>query len=131
MAAFDAVNGKNQAKSGRRPNGQFKRGYSGNPTGEGAGRPKGISLTRILREVLEEEGEDAARERVRKWLAHADEGRAPFFQEIWNRIDGKVPDKVLTQEVTTIALEWGDIGDSEATDSDAAAAPEPGANRIR
>lgn len=122
MAAFDAVNGKNAGKRGR----PFRPGNPGGP-----GRPKGISLTRILREVLEEDGEEAARERVRKWLAHADEGKAPFFQEIWNRLDGKVPDKVLTQEVTTIELDWGDVGDSEATDSDAEPARESARNRIR
>lgn len=98
-------NGKGHSPEKRRKNGQF----AGQP---GPGRPKGaFSLSRLMREVLMEEGEEAARERIRKWLAHADEGRAPYMQEVLNRIDGKVPDRVHVSE-DVIRLELFDPEDS-------------------
>lgn len=122
MAAYDA----GPTKNGRKPDGKFAPGNPGGP-----GRPRGsgpqATFRRFWHETLSDKERDAF---ARNFFMKAMED--PAFARMWlDRIDGKVPDRVLTQEVTTIALEWGDIGESEATDSDAAAAPEPGANRIR
>jgi hypothetical protein len=89
----------------------FKPGQSGNPTG----RPKGIpSLTAILRreslkrvsqnekfrKIAENLGIDNVEELtvgeliVVVTIAHAMLGQAPLLNSIWNRLDGKVPDRI-------------------------------------
>lgn len=66
---------------------RFKPGQSGNP----AGRPKGsVSLTRLIREELERDGEDAARQLIRAAIDKAKAGSWRHLKEIIDRIDGPI-----------------------------------------
>lgn len=71
----------------------------GDPRVPGPGRPKGsYSLTTKLRRILSEEckGYDDRGDRVIELAVQAAEnGDASFFKEIFNRIDGKVPDETI------------------------------------
>lgn len=98
----------------------WKKGQSGNP----AGRPKGsISMTHQLRRMLEE-GVVVKRNGKRKNVTTAEQllevavkaarkGKFNFFKEIFDRMDGKVPDhvimdatkRVIKQEAESIAAE--------------------------
>jgi len=76
-------------------------GECGNPNG----RPKGaVSLTRILRETLKEQGEEEAKAVVRTYLQAAKKGSLGHGDQIWARIDGKVPDKIIA-DITVTELE--------------------------
>jgi hypothetical protein len=72
---------------------QFKPGHSGNPKG----RPPGKSLTARLRKILDREvsGRKIADLLMEEMAKSALKGDFRFMQEIFNRIDGKVPDKVV------------------------------------
>jgi len=70
---------------------RFKPGVAANP----AGRPKGRSLTDILRAKLAESPK-AAEDFVDRVIELAMEGQAPYAKEVWERMDGKVPDKLET-----------------------------------
>ncbi len=79
--------GENQARDEK---GRFRAGYSGNPTGEGAGRPKGaLSLTSILKDVLSEDDELLAKVFVRAMVKNACMGNAMAMKIIVERVDGK------------------------------------------
>jgi hypothetical protein len=74
---------------------QFKPGNRANP----GGRPKGDSLTSIVREVLAEQIDSAAdRKRLRKVaeaiVTAAESGNPKVIQQLWDRVDGKVPDRI-------------------------------------
>jgi hypothetical protein len=70
---------------------QWKPGQSGNP----GGRSKGsISLTRILRERLKAGDGEKAGEIVASAINKAIEGDARHLQQIWERVDGKVADRL-------------------------------------
>jgi hypothetical protein len=90
-----------QAPETRDEFGRFVPGCCPNPTG----RPKGSrSLTAILRKILEQRvnPRDPDDLRTRGELLmdvavqHAAEGNASFFKELIERMDGKVPDRILT-----------------------------------
>jgi hypothetical protein len=72
---------------------QFKPGHSGNPAG---GKP-GQTLTARLRKILDREvsGKKIADLLMEEMAKGALKGDFRFMQEIFNRIDGKVPDKVV------------------------------------
>lgn len=82
----------------------FMPGQSGNP----AGRPKGPSLTRLLREALDADDGAAADAIVQRIIASAKGGNFKYIKLIFDRIDGPVqarqgaaePDTVLTAELT-------------------------------
>ena len=74
----------------------FAPGLSGNPNG----RPKGQSITSIIRAMLDREdeanpgrtkGEQLATVMVREALA----GDVKFAKMLWERVEGKVPDRVV------------------------------------
>jgi len=93
-------------KSGRNEKGQFKPGVSGNPKGQ----PKSaINLAVLLRKELQEIPEDFGGKRIptqfrnktwaeifiRRFMGIAIvKGDVHAAKEIWNRVDGKVPDKI-------------------------------------
>lgn len=82
----------------RRTNGRWRLGQSGNP----GGIPKGASksLTTILKEVLMEYADGRRRKTtkaealIRSAFDNALKGDFKFFKEIYERIEGKVPDRV-------------------------------------
>jgi hypothetical protein len=72
---------------------RFKKGRSGNP----GGRPKGTSITAILRELLNrptEDGRVVAEELADVFIERAKAGQFKFAKEILDRTEGKVPDRV-------------------------------------
>jgi hypothetical protein len=74
---------------------QFQPGQSGNP----GGRPKGVSLTTLIHELLKEEvwngkslkGRKVADLLAKKIVQRAVQGDYRFVELVINRIDGKVP----------------------------------------
>lgn len=83
---------------------KFQPGQSGNPKG----RPKkGQTLSDILRKELAVKGEDGiTRQEVimRKLIGMAEEGHMGAIREIYNRIEGKIPDVVHTAELPKIVI---------------------------
>ena len=70
---------------------RFKPGQSGNPVG----RPKGsVSFVRLIREELERDGEDAARELIRTAIDKAKEGSWRHLKELIDRVDGPVAHRI-------------------------------------
>ena len=70
---------------------RFQPGRSGNP----GGRRKSASLTAILREIFDAElpdGRTVAERFVEAMIARAMAGDSALIREIFNRVDGKVPD---------------------------------------
>lgn len=69
----------------------FQKGKSGNPTG----RPKGLSLAKILQDVLNEKpGASVSTYRelvVRKLVVEAIKGDMKAQAIIWDRLEGKIP----------------------------------------
>ena len=68
----------------------FKPGESGNP----AGRAKGTSLSDKLRDIIEKNEGEVADALVRAAVKAALKGDFRFWQEIINRVEGKVADRV-------------------------------------
>lgn len=89
----------------------FKPGHAPTP---GAGRPKGsVSLTTRLRGILNTKIEGRDRKKGCPAVTYADElmalavqaarrGDYRFFQHIYERMDGKIPDHVVIEEVQQI-----------------------------
>jgi hypothetical protein len=82
-------------RSGLHPNSEknlkkFKPGQSGNPSG----RPKGQSLTRRLEKALEDNDGERADRLIDALIDQACAGKHPQIQEIFNRIEGKVADRI-------------------------------------
>lgn len=104
------MDGEEQSKNSARTAGliPYKPGQSGNP----GGRPKGRSLTSIVRELLDSNtlggkpipngrtiGEMLGDVIVKEAL----KGKHAFAKEVWDRMDGKVPDRVdLTSNGKTV-----------------------------
>ena len=91
----------------------------GDPSPNPSGRPKGSrNLSTILREMLEEEIEvviDGQKERrqfqeviIRKLLKKANDGDMRAIQEIYDRVEGKPKQEILT-EITDKRKEVGDL----------------------
>tara|TARA_R110002020_G_scaffold316911_1_gene532544 strand:- start:79 stop:444 length:366 start_codon:yes stop_codon:yes gene_type:complete len=75
---------------------QWKKGESGNPTG----RPKGsVSLETELRKRLSdgEVGDRIVQDLIDEAIRQALAGEYKFFNLIWERMDGKVTDRVSIQ----------------------------------
>jgi hypothetical protein len=71
---------------------QWKPGQSGNPKG----RPKNKTLTELVRGVLERElnGKVPDQLLAEVIVKHALSGKFPFVKELWDRLDGKVQDRL-------------------------------------
>jgi hypothetical protein len=65
-------------------------GESRNPNG----RPKGTSITHKMREIVEKDDGAVADALVRAAVKAAMKGDFRFWQEILNRVDGKVADRI-------------------------------------
>lgn len=92
-------NSHEAAKQGVPPKAwQFKPGQSGNP----GGRPKSESLTSIMRRVLDEgvggkTGDETKAALCKAAVAHAMKGDFRYWNAIFERVDGKVPDVLPTE----------------------------------
>jgi hypothetical protein len=80
---------------------QFKPGQSGNP----GGRPKGTSITSVLRATLTEEDKLAI---AQKLIAGARAGEMDKIREIMDRTEGKVPNKNENGQPGDFDLEFSD-----------------------
>ena len=70
----------------------FPKGVSGNPSG----RPKGsLSMVSLIRKELQASDGKRAKAIVVAMLDAAENGDSAQIRELLNRIDGKVPDKVV------------------------------------
>ena len=78
----------------------FPKGVSGNP----AGRPPGESLTTKLRRVLDEpEGNGTKADKLIEMAVQAARGGDfRYFSEIFDRIDGKVPDRMANADGSNV-----------------------------
>jgi len=99
--------------SGLRP--RWKPGQSGNPKG----RPKGMTLTGLLRKAFEDSPEKA-QEFIAKTIAFAMEGQAPYAKEVWERMDGKVREHIQLDADVNVAVKrhvpFGDEANLNADD---------------
>jgi hypothetical protein len=72
---------------------RFRPGQSGNPKG----RPKGKTLTEVIRKKLAQKGEDGQsllNAIAQVFVDEAKAGHYQFAKELIDRVDGKVPDRV-------------------------------------
>jgi len=69
---------------------QFKPGQTGNPNG----RPRGKSLTKRLQEALEKNDGELADALIKSLIKSGLKGNNPAIQEIFNRLEGKVADRI-------------------------------------
>jgi hypothetical protein len=69
---------------------KFKPGQCGNP----GGRPRGTSLTKRLADALEKNDGELAELIVKSLIKSGLKGSNPALQEIFNRIEGKVADRI-------------------------------------
>lgn len=83
---------------------QWQPGESGNPEG----RPPGVSLTATVRRILEERpngtDEKTYLEHISKRaVLNAMAGKEKTLEMIWERVDGKVTDHLITEHTGSIA----------------------------
>jgi hypothetical protein len=98
--------GDTDERRGKRPGGVtgkgFVRGRSGNP----AGARRGPQIGSFLREAMAEEGADGktvGRMLVDRLIAIALEGDRQAIKDIFDRVEGKVPDKVEINEFAALS----------------------------
>ena len=94
---------------------QFQKGKSGNP----AGRPKGArNMSTILRERLEANGGKSMEEIIDKAIDMAKSGDFKYFQQIYDRLEGKTPDRLAGPDGEGLKIIIEGITDSEGDDDD-------------
>ena len=96
---------------------QWKKGQSGNPKG----RPKGTSIERAIKDLLEDgiKGDDIQKALARVAIQKAMGGDFKFYQMVLERIDGKVVDKVENDTKMDIVVKYEDYGDSRDNSAEA------------
>lgn len=84
---------------------RFKPGNNANPKG----RPKGTSLTAIIRRVLAEKDPKGKGTKADRLIAMAEararKGDFRFFKELIDRNDGKVPDRIADADGNKLTIE--------------------------
>jgi len=94
-----------------------------------AGRPRTPSLTAILKRVVSEPTQHRgdritrAEKMIRRAVMQSELGEFKFFQELWNRLEGKVPDalilqnakQMIAQEAVQIAMQVADLAENVAS----------------
>ena len=81
----------------------FKPGQSGNPTG----RTSAHQLTRALIQAFEKDDGTLAEGLIRMAFKHAIAGKFSFFKEIYDRLEGKVPDRIAGPDGEAIKAYFG------------------------
>jgi hypothetical protein len=94
--------------NGKRPGGVTGKGFRPGRSGNPAGRPKGQSLTALLRAELDKN--DNAQALAEMIVARALSGDIHFCKLILDRTEGKVPDRIAGPdgEEARVQLIWGD-----------------------
>jgi len=77
----------------------FPKGKSGNP----GGRPAGVSLSSLLRDILEADDHAKARELATAVVQRAIDGDAHATRLVFERLEGKVADIVTSATSVTVA----------------------------
>lgn len=98
------------------PSTRFKPGNNANP----GGKPKGRTLAFYLREGLESVGKDGktrAQAIAEKLLDMCDEGDRQAIKDVFDRIDGKVPDKLVTEQIDVTKCTEEELEDIIRTES--------------
>jgi hypothetical protein len=96
------MDAEKQPKSRRKtPIGKpFQKGQSGNP----GGRPKGSSITAVIRKMLEKPG--AMEEVAKAILAHTKEGNGAYAKILMDRIDGPLREELdVNLNVTKVVID--------------------------
>ena len=85
---------------------QWKPGQSGNPKG----RPKGVSITGAIRELVAAglNGKDLEKALATVAIQRALSGDYKFYQLVVERLDGKVPDMIESQGEVDILVRYAD-----------------------
>jgi hypothetical protein len=84
----------NQEQSRALNDGRWKPGQSGNPKGR---PPRWLCLTSLVLDKLEANNGEKAKELAEAAIKQAIDGNSSALKEIWERIDGKVPDHVVVE----------------------------------
>ncbi len=93
----------------------WPKGTSGNP----GGRAKGIQLQTLLIQALTADDNNLAKKVVMAGIEQALDGNAPIWKEIWDRVDGKVKDRLISEVRQIIQVEIpGEIKDDETKGDD-------------
>lgn len=94
--------------NGKRPGGVTGKGFLPGRSGNPAGRPKGQSLTALLRAKLEKN--DTAQSLAEMIVAKALSGDYRFCKLILDRTEGKVPDRIAGPDgvEASVQLGWED-----------------------
>jgi len=89
---------------------RFKPGQSGNPKG----RPKGTSIQKAIRALLDDgvKGQDLQKALARVAVQRALTGDFKFYQMVLERIDGKVIDKIESDNKLEIVVKYESDADS-------------------
>lgn len=103
----------------KRPRGKpFQKGQSGNPAGR---PPKDVCLTSLVKEYLDEvpEGETDGKtwgQRVALAMVKgAASGNAPLTKELFERVDGKVVERVEAEVTASLSLSPDEIAQAAET----------------
>lgn len=86
---------KQRNNNGRLLGGVTGRGFLPGQSGNLKGRPKGSSVTARLRKILENDDGNVAEAIAQVIIREALKGRFRFIKEILDRVDGKVPNRVV------------------------------------
>lgn len=100
------MNTKPEQQEDRRARTWFKKGQSGNP----GGRPKGLSITAIIRKELEKKVKGADERTYKQLFAqslirHAISGHSMAISQILDRVDGKVKEKIEAEVTNKLSIE--------------------------
>lgn len=93
-------------RPGYRPGGVTGKGFVPGRSGNPGGRPKGRTLTGVLRDLMEREhnGRPVIEILAERVLKEALMGKFPFAKELWDRVEGK-PAERHDLTVTPMTLE--------------------------
>ncbi len=91
------TNENDALQSGSKQPHRWKPGESGNPSGKAIGT---VSLTSAIKAKFREEGTQALLEAIDRLIA---DGNVAMLTEIWNRLDGKVSDKLEMHGVMLVS----------------------------
>ena len=73
---------------------QIKKGEVRNPNGTPKGPRLGTILKKMMKDINPKTGRPYEKDFVLATLLHGMKGNAPMNKEIWNRIDGKIEEKI-------------------------------------
>ena len=90
---------------------QFRPGKSGNPKG----RPKGVSISSAIRDLVAEglNGRDLEKALATVAIQRALNGDYKFYQLVVERLDGKVPDMIESQGEVEVLVRYANNRDDD------------------